>query len=61
MESASSQLPVCPGKEGRKQHTQKKEEKEKKRKEYINNLRDKAPATEPNLFQAPAAAFGHLD
>lgn len=38
-----------------------KKNKKKKRKKDVNNLRDKASAVKPNLFQAPTAGFGHLD
>lgn len=45
---------------GEAAHTEEGKNKRKEKKK-VNNLRDKAPATEPNLLQAPAAAFGHLD
>lgn len=55
------------GGQGKAAHTEEEQGKKNKKKrrekkvKYVNNLRDKAPAMEPNPFQAPAAAFGHLD
>lgn len=66
-EVCSSPLPRVPWGEAaahtltlrrRKKFTKKEEKKKKK---AVNNLRDKASAAKPNLFQVPAAGFGHLD